>query len=254
MSKHITTHRSQAGFTLVELAIVMIIIGLLIGGVLKGQELIKNAQVTSTIAQLKGIDGATSSFRDMYNGLPGDIANPTTRLPNCTTGVCAGTTAASWGDNVLNTVPGVAPGTEATAYFVHLSHADLLTGVNPAAVAGECGTWGACFPEASIRGAGIMVGSSAGNVALATSTAANADVARGTYLTLTAGPNLAMPGGAGAGGLTPNQAARIDTKVDNGQPLTGSVIYGGNGNCIANTSYNEQLTSSECNLYVRIQG
>ena len=40
--------RAQAGFTLVELAIVMIIIGLLIAGVLKGQALISNAQVTST--------------------------------------------------------------------------------------------------------------------------------------------------------------------------------------------------------------
>ena len=46
---------SQAGFTLVELAIVMIIIGLLIAGVLKGQELIANARVTSTVAQIKAI-------------------------------------------------------------------------------------------------------------------------------------------------------------------------------------------------------
>jgi prepilin-type N-terminal cleavage/methylation domain-containing protein len=57
MSKPIK-QTSQAGFTLVELAIVMIIIGLLIAGVLKGQELIANARVTSTVAQVKAIDAA----------------------------------------------------------------------------------------------------------------------------------------------------------------------------------------------------
>ena len=75
--------RGQAGFTLVELAIVMIIIGLLIAGVLKGQALIGNAKVTAQVAQVKAIDAATSTFKDMYAGLPGDILTPGTRLPNC---------------------------------------------------------------------------------------------------------------------------------------------------------------------------
>ena len=63
--------RAQAGFTLVELAIVMIIIGLLIAGVLKGQALIGNAKVTAQVAQIKSIDAATSTFKDMYCLFPG---------------------------------------------------------------------------------------------------------------------------------------------------------------------------------------
>ena len=78
-----TALRSQAGFTLVELAIVMIIIGLLIGGVLKGQQLIVNAQITATVAQIKSIDAATTSFRDNYAGMAGDLINPGVRLNTC---------------------------------------------------------------------------------------------------------------------------------------------------------------------------
>src|SRR5271166_4848058 len=84
------SRRSQAGFTLVELAIVMIIIGLLIAGVLKGQELIGNARTTATVAQIKAIDAGVSTFKDTYASLPGDMTNPTVRLPNCAAGTACG--------------------------------------------------------------------------------------------------------------------------------------------------------------------
>ena len=75
--------KDEQGFTLVELAVVMIIIGLLIGGILKGQELITNARVTSSISQMEAIGAAYNGFRDQYNALPGDMSTATTRIGTC---------------------------------------------------------------------------------------------------------------------------------------------------------------------------
>jgi prepilin-type N-terminal cleavage/methylation domain-containing protein len=97
--------RAEGGFTLVELAIVMIIIGLLIAGVLKGQELIGNARVTATVAQIKAIDAATSTFKDTYQDIPGDMINPGVRLPNCTN-MCA---TVGNGNQQLANAPGARP-------------------------------------------------------------------------------------------------------------------------------------------------
>ena len=75
---------TQKGFTLVELAIVMTIIGLLIGGILKGQELMQNARATATIARVRAFESAVTTFRDTYSAVPGDMLNAQNRLPNCT--------------------------------------------------------------------------------------------------------------------------------------------------------------------------
>lgn len=246
----LTAVRSQAGFTLVELAVVMIIIGLLIGGVLKGQELVKNAQITATVAQIKGIDAATSAFRDMYSGIPGDLRNATTRIAGCTataSPVC--NAAAGTGNGQLSTAPTATPGTEASAYFVQLALADLLSGIDTAA-ATTCASWGLCYPEAKAgSGAGLQIGYFAGG-ALGGAAAAP----RGHYLTIQTGPQTGQGTTAGAQALTPNQAARIDSKVDDGRPATGSVVSGGATACVSGTAYAENVASADCNLFLRIQG
>ena len=66
--------RSNKGFTLIEIAIVLVIIGLLLGGVLKGQELITGARVRNLISQQDGIKAAFFGFQDRYRALPGDYA------------------------------------------------------------------------------------------------------------------------------------------------------------------------------------
>ena len=65
--------RKQLGFTLVEIAIVLFIVGLLLGGVLKGQELIKAARVNNIAAQLDEVKVAYLGFLDRYRSYPGDM-------------------------------------------------------------------------------------------------------------------------------------------------------------------------------------
>jgi prepilin-type N-terminal cleavage/methylation domain-containing protein len=71
--------RKQAGFTLVEIAIVLVIIGLLLGGILKGQEMIQQARIKNAINDFNGVTVAITSYQDRYRALPGDDANATTR-------------------------------------------------------------------------------------------------------------------------------------------------------------------------------
>jgi len=109
----------QSGFTLVEIAIVLVIIGLLLGGVLKGQEMIKNAEIRSVITDVGGITTAMYAYRDRYNAIPGDDA----------LGVTHTSVASSDGNGngILLNVSGSAPAEE-TNFFAHLRAVNLLTG------------------------------------------------------------------------------------------------------------------------------
>ena len=75
------------GFTLIEIAIVLVIIGLLLGGVLKGEELIRAARVRSLISEEQGIKAAFYGFQDRYRALPGDYAAADVNI-NCGATAC----------------------------------------------------------------------------------------------------------------------------------------------------------------------
>lgn len=244
----------QAGFTLVELAIVMIIIGLLIGGVLKGQELIANAQITATVSQVKGIDAATTTFRDMYNAMPGDMTGA--RLPSCTAAPCLIAAGGTLGNGRVDSALNAAPTAEGRGFWAQLAAADLLSGVT-----GADNTFGGAFPAAEIGGgfhAGFSAGSGAGLGGVSATGADLAAIRAGHYLGLNNTPNAAM---ANVGFLTPNQAFRVDSKMDNGAPNTGSVVAGGAApgaaGCAsaagAAATYNEAVANSLCNLFIRFQ-
>ena len=64
----------QSGFTLVEIAIVLVIVGLLLGGVLKGQELINSSRAKSLYADKSAIQTAINTYQDRFRAVPGDDA------------------------------------------------------------------------------------------------------------------------------------------------------------------------------------
>ncbi len=69
---------SEAGFTLVEIAIVLIIIGLLIGGIIQGQAMIQNARVKRLVSDFDGMRAAVLTYQDRFGQLPGDENNAST--------------------------------------------------------------------------------------------------------------------------------------------------------------------------------
>lgn len=79
-------HREKYGFTLVELSLVLVIIGLVIGGVLVGKDLIKSSEVRKSINSLEQVGSAINTFKLKYGCLPGDCTNTTSLLSNISTG------------------------------------------------------------------------------------------------------------------------------------------------------------------------
>jgi prepilin-type N-terminal cleavage/methylation domain-containing protein len=113
----------QKGFTLIEIAIVLVIIGLLLGGVLKGQELITSARVRNLISQQDGVKAAFFGFLDRYRAYPGDYSQAVANIPGC-----AG--CQNGNNNGQITALGVAGATnhEQIVVWEHLSRAGFING------------------------------------------------------------------------------------------------------------------------------
>jgi prepilin-type N-terminal cleavage/methylation domain-containing protein len=94
-----TTASRQQGFTLIELSIVLVIIGLLVGGVMVGKDLIKSAQIKKGLSELEKIGAAVNTFKVKYNCIPGDCKNITEIFP---TGIYGGN---GNGDGFINNWP-----------------------------------------------------------------------------------------------------------------------------------------------------
>ena len=212
---------NQDGFTLVEISIVMIIIGLLIGGTFGGMKLIENMQVNKTVQDLKSFDAAGITFRDVYGRLPGDLTNPSVRLPNCTAAPCStggnGNRSVGRGDWLA-----IVSTDEEFTFWHHLQAANLITGVQPTTSM----EFGEGQPESPLDGGYRMVG----RMATVWASAQNRHLLWGG----------AKPSGS-FGTYTPEQDSlkcselfSLDSKIDDSLPKSGKVNAA--GSCTSSTA------------------
>ncbi len=211
-------HRNQAGFTLVELSIVLVIIGLIVSGVLVGQDMIRAAEIRATVAQVERFDTATNTFRGKYNGLPGDLGGaPNFTLSSLNHG------AANAGDDDRLIESGSCTdangyGGESALFWVHLREAGLTKGavngvVDYTAVAAiAAGTFGdAHMIEADLgKGNRFHISNAAGRNYYGL----------GQYTATTITTCALTSGDA----ITPLEAFQIDEKIDDGNAATGIVL------------------------------
>lgn len=201
------SRKSQSGFTLVEIAVVLVIIGLLLGAVLKGQELIENSRAKNAISEVAGIKSAHFGYIDRYRRTPGDdgpTATLTARGSNW-----AGVPQGNPQNGVINVTAAQTfnGGGENATFFRQLRAAGFITGdVTQAgalalprnAFGGLTGLVNAAvlgYPQATLQ---ICQGSVPGKAAIAIdSQSDDGNPARGSVRS-TQGGNNAIPGAAAA--------------------------------------------------------
>ncbi len=115
----------QSGFTLVEIAIVLVIIGLLLGGILKGQELINSAKVKNLGQDFRGVSSAIYAYQDRFHATPGDDAAPANHVNGGVLATSGGTVGNARINGAFNSTTQT---DESYLVWQHLRLAGLITG------------------------------------------------------------------------------------------------------------------------------
>ena len=220
-------NNKNSGFTLIELSIVMVIIGLIISGILIGQDLIHGAEVRGMISQMDKYSSALNSFKTKFNALPGDFSGATSYINGSTAGngdgyiAINGTTGAYATAAATKTtlVTTAGTNTEAQGFWQQLSAMGLIEGNFTGAGTITLGT---TFPLLKNNKAGIYVYSfaDAGGTINSVSSAGTSN-----FYHLGLAPSSGTP--SAQNGFSPDDARNIDVKMDDGMPFTGNIVARG---------------------------
>lgn len=215
---------STKGFTLIELSIVLVIIGLLVGGILVGHDLIRAAEIRATVKQIEDVNTAVMTFRLKYNALPGDMQNATqywgaidSDPATCIDAVRTDTaTCDGNGDGRLKIGAGL-PIHEEMLFWQHLQNANLIGQNFRGGPCGNVNTPREDFMlKTKLRSTYFMGvgGSYFGNIDAALRFGNNYLVLGGGY-----GTSCLSSGTV----IYPMDAFGIDSKIDDGLPASGRV-------------------------------
>lgn len=223
----------KSGFTLVELSIVLVILGLLVGGVLSGRALIRAAELRNVTVEYQQFEMALNNFRGKYNALPGDFNkaiqfwgdadNP----PSSPTG----------NETVNGNASGAIDFDEQWLYWQHLSNARLIEGRYSGTVSG-LPVPGTDMPASKAGSGGSWL------VSTGRDERNSGNTSNIWLLTAISDPDLAAV-------LTPEELWGIDTKMDDGAPLTGVVqgiysMYGCIDDSVTPIAYNLGNSDVSC--------
>ncbi|MDR2925700.1 MAG: type II secretion system GspH family protein [Azoarcus sp.] len=207
----------QAGFTLVEISIVLVIIGLLIGGVLKGQELINSAKVKSLAQDFRNIQTIIYAYQDKFRALPGDDIQAASHVcpsgtPACTTnGDADGIIEGAWDDAATANA-------ESIRFWQHVRFANLASG-----------------PTDTASDSFLPTNSTGGRIGIQSAGAAAPLGVTGSYAICSAG----IPG---------KLIRQLDSTLDDGDPSTGPVRAGltTTGAAVSATNIDDAATYVAC--------
>jgi len=249
--KNKPSNKKKSAFSLIELSIVLIIIGLLVAGVTGGASLIKSSELRSVITEARSWSIAVNGFYNQFNALPGDF------------GTVLGSSSVGDGDGTIEfaTGPGtIANGTyyEGRNAWIQLKAAGILDSnvlsLATAIVASNTAvsSFGANLPASKIRSSGW-------DFEYNSSTSQNTVVLTGAIGTTcsvgsaTAGTSLTSATSCASGAITPTDALSLDSKFDDGSATNGK-LRGIRTTCFNSTTgaYATSLSSKDCAISYQI--
>jgi len=247
MTKKAHSNTQEQGFTLVELSIVLVIIGLLVGGIFVGLDMLAAAQLRGTVSQVEKYNSAVNTFRVKYNGVPGDfLSSYASAFGLYVETTLAGTAGHMDGNGLVEggATAGTNPVGETLVFWRHMSDANLIEG-----------SFGLNGNSLIVATTGLVTGAVTATTQSLPPTKLTPTQNFVVYAaaglnyyqilpvaSLTTGPAYTY----GPQGISPVQAYNMDIKLDDGTPNGGSINAKAITSVNGNASWVATSTAATC--------